>query len=73
MLFKLDELDQFRRFRARNPNRMADAERMKTNPGPHTARAGRSRDQARYAHFGAVRDVVKGPTIVTVVVRTVVI
>ena len=38
MLVKLDELDQFRRFRTRNPNRMADAERMKTHPEPHTAR-----------------------------------
>jgi len=37
MLVKLDELDQFRRFRAHNPNRMADAERIKTNP--HTARS----------------------------------
>ena len=40
MLVKLDELDQFRRFRTRNPNRMADAERMKTHPEPHTARSG---------------------------------
>ena len=38
MLVKLDELDQFRRFRTRNPIRMADAERMKTHPEPHTAR-----------------------------------
>ena len=30
MLVKLDTLDQFRRFRTRNPNRMADAKRMKT-------------------------------------------
>ncbi len=34
MLVKLDELDQFRRFRAHNPNRMADAERIKTDPEP---------------------------------------
>ena len=40
VLVKLDELDQFRRFRTRNPNRMADAERMKTHPEPHTARSG---------------------------------
>jgi hypothetical protein len=39
-----------------------------TLPGP-----GRSRDQARYAHFRAVGDVVEGPTVVTVVVRIVVI
>jgi hypothetical protein len=38
VLVKLDELDQFRRFRTRNPNRMADAEGMKTHPEPHTAR-----------------------------------
>ena len=34
VLVKLDELDQFRRFRTRNPNRMADAERIKTDPEP---------------------------------------
>ena len=34
MLVKFDELDQFRRFRAHNPNRMADAERIKTDPEP---------------------------------------
>jgi hypothetical protein len=33
---------------------------------------GRSRDQARYVHFGAVGDVVEGPTVVTVVVTVVV-
>jgi hypothetical protein len=35
--------------------------------------AGRVADQARYMHFGAVGDVVEGPSVVTVVVRTVVI
>src|ERR1700751_2839045 len=35
--------------------------------------AGRSRDQARYVRFRAVGDVVEGPTVVTVVVRNVVI
>jgi hypothetical protein len=39
-----------------------------TLPGP-----GRSRDQGRYVHFGPVGDVVEGPGVVTVVVRTVVI
>jgi hypothetical protein len=34
VLVKLDELDQFRRFRTRNPNRMADAERIETDPEP---------------------------------------
>jgi hypothetical protein len=73
VLVKLDELDQCWRFRARNPNGVADAERMKRTLTATLPGAGRSRDQARYVHFGAVGGVVEGPTVVTVVVKTVLI